>query len=329
MLRRKLLGWTGFLICGFVVGAVVALALLQHLLGQTDRFNREAAVMLDDLGTLDGAIVAIESGRLDPAPIRDALTRLETRAAELGPAGGARAACTRVRSLLEPYLAAPAPAADAVSEPMVELHAAVRELSAGLHGYLAERQTSLQRGFRSLVLALTLAAFVMVNLSVFVLLKMVHSVLSPVGALVEGSRELAAERFGHRVKIDRNDEFGELAHAYNRLAEQLETNEQRKTETLHQLAVTLNHGLNNAIAIIELQLRLLDRQSGSNPTLAAHLREIRTCLGRMTGIVASLKHIRRIVLTDYMPGQKMVDLERSVEYSEGELPFPSAPVSRT
>ena len=76
----------------------------------------------------------------------------------------------------------------------------------------------------------------------------------------------------------------------------------------------------NAMSIIELQLGLLDRQSGGNPTLRNHLREIRGCLGRMTDIVASLKHIRRVVLTDYAPGQKMIDLERSVEVAEVHVP---------
>ncbi|MCX5690753.1 MAG: HAMP domain-containing protein, partial [Planctomycetota bacterium] len=127
-----------------------------------------------------------------------------------------------------------------------------------------------------------------------------------------GSRMLAAERFDHRVTVDEQDEFGELARAYNYLASQLQASEEHKAEALRQLAVTLNHGLNNAMSIIELQLGLLDRQSGGNPAHAAHLREIRTSLGRMTDIVASLKQIRRVVLTDYLPGQKMVDLERSV-----------------
>jgi signal transduction histidine kinase len=83
-------------------------------------------------------------------------------------------------------------------------------------------------------------------------------------------------------------------------------------ETLRQLGVTLNHDLNNALAIIELQLGLMARRAGGDPTLRDHLGQIRRCLGRMTDTVASLKHIRRIVLTDYIPGQKMLDLARSI-----------------
>ena len=156
----------------------------------------------------------------------------------------------------------------------------------------------------------------MVNIAVFVLLRTAMVVLKPVGQLVEGSRELAAERFDHRVSVEQGDEFGELATAYNRLAEQLQANEERKAETLRQLAVTLNHDLNNAMATIEMQLSLVGRQSGGNSNLERYCREIQSTLSRMSKTVASLKHIRRVVLTDYVDGQKMVDLERSVDAAE-------------
>jgi hypothetical protein len=36
--------------------------------------------------------------------------------------------------------------------------------------------------------------------------------------------------------------------------------------------------------------------------------------------VQSLKNIRRIVLTDYLPGTKMLDLQRSVEVEPSSAP---------
>jgi len=79
----------------------------------------------------------------------------------------------------------------------------------------------------------------------------------------------------------------------------------------------LNHELNNAGAIIKLQLQLLRRQSaaanvtGENPAFERALRQIHESLERMTHTVESLKRVRRIVLTDYSPDTKMLDLERS------------------
>ena len=58
---------------------------------------------------------------------------------------------------------------------------------------------------------------------------------------------------------------------------------------------------------------LSTRGCRSSAILERYCREIQTTLSRMSKTVASLKHIRRVVLTDYVDGQKMVDLERSVE----------------
>jgi signal transduction histidine kinase len=129
--------------------------------------------------------------------------------------------------------------------------------------------------------------------------------------LVEASRRLGREEYDYRVKIPTPDEFGELAASYNRLAEQLQANERRKLETLSQAAVTLNHELNNAGAIIRLQLQLLERQNVGTPEFARALVQIRESLARMTATLERLKHVRRIVLTDYAEGTKMLDLEKS------------------
>jgi signal transduction histidine kinase len=86
--------------------------------------------------------------------------------------------------------------------------------------------------------------------------------------------------------------------------------ERRRMETLQQVAVAINHELNNCVATIGLQLRLLDRRAGQSPRLSESLRQIDSSLHRITGAVQSLKNARRIVLTDYLPGTKMLDLQK-------------------
>jgi methyl-accepting chemotaxis protein len=141
---------------------------------------------------------------------------------------------------------------------------------------------------------------------------MAGMILKPVDRLVEASRRLAREDFSVRVELEQRDEFGELARAYNSLAAQLQANEERKIETLRQVARTLNHELNNAIAIIQLQLDLAAKRSGNDGLQSDRLREIQQALSRMAGTVAALTRVRRIVLTDYLSGVKMLDLEASV-----------------
>jgi methyl-accepting chemotaxis protein len=169
----------------------------------------------------------------------------------------------------------------------------------------------LTNSFRWLVLGFTIVFLVLINLSVIVLLRLGATIVRPMDQLVEATRKLGAERFDYRIKLQQSDEFGELATAYNSMAEQLQNNERRRLETLAQAAVAMNHELNNAISIIELQLTLLSRQTPGTEALGKCLLQIHDSLGRMTETVQQLKNVRRIVLTDYTPGTKMLDLLRS------------------
>jgi signal transduction histidine kinase len=191
------------------------------------------------------------------------------------------------------------------------------------HRWVAvEEVAQLTSRFRFLVLALSVVFLVLINASVVGLLRLAGMVLRPVDKLVAASRALAHEQFDHRVEVDQHDEFDELAHAYNRMAEQLAVNERRKLEMLQQTALTLNHELNNATAIIDLQLQLQSRQACGAPA-EKYARQIRESLARMTRTVDLLKHVRRIVLTDYVSGVKMLDLERSARDSDESEGLPS------
>jgi methyl-accepting chemotaxis protein len=163
-------------------------------------------------------------------------------------------------------------------------------------------------------LGLSVTFLLVINLSIMGIIRAAAMVVRPVDQLVEASRRLAREEFDHRVEVRGSDEFAELARATNGLAEQLQTNEQRRIETLQQVARTMGHELNNAIAIIDLQLRLAARDGELNKAGSGeHLHQIHEALSRMTRTVGSLSQIRRVVLTDYVGEQKMVDLTRSAE----------------
>jgi len=167
-----------------------------------------------------------------------------------------------------------------------------------------------------IVLGLSLTFLVVINASVVVLLRAAGMILRPVDRLVAASRELAAEHFEHRIPLDRQDEFGELAKAYNHLAAELQANEKRRLETLGMVALTLNHELNNAMNSIELQLQLLARSAADREPIEKFFRRIGESLARMSNTVESLKHIKRIVLTDYLAGTKMLDLQKSTQVEE-------------
>jgi HAMP domain-containing protein len=179
------------------------------------------------------------------------------------------------------------------------------------HAMLAAR-------FKWLVLGLSVSFLVVINASALVLLRAAGMILQPMDRLVVASRELAAEHFDHRIPLDRKDEFGELAQAYNQLAAQLQANESKRLETLSMVARTLNHELNNAMGIIELQLQLMARSANQREPLEKFFQCIGESLNRMSQTVESLKHVKRIVLTDYLGGTKMLDLQKSTQSDESE-----------
>ena len=172
-------------------------------------------------------------------------------------------------------------------------------------------QRALAASFRWILVGLGLVFVVVINFSVIMLIRMSSMILRPVDVLVKATRELEKEHFDHRVTLAENDEFDDLAHAYNRLAEHLQSSEQKRMEVLGQVALTLNHELNNAMATIELQLGMLGRRASSDTQAERRLHTIHDNLARMKDTVQSLKSVRRIVLTEYGQGMKMLDLAQS------------------
>lgn len=179
--------------------------------------------------------------------------------------------------------------------------------------------------FRTIVLGLGIVFVVLINLSVILLIRAAGKVLRPVAALVEATRQLTQERFAHRVNLQEDDEFDELANAYNLLAEHLQETEKQRMSVLSQVGLALNHDLNNAMATMELQLGMLSRVAGSDLHTERRLRTIHDSLARMRDTVQALKNVRRIVLTDYSPGMKMLDLALSVK--EEQAPEPRQEIS--
>jgi nitrate/nitrite-specific signal transduction histidine kinase len=326
LLRRRLLFILGSLVALLAIMAVSALLLLNDVLQDIDRASTEAREHTAMSTELAGVLASVESelvrlrrsGTSDRARLEAAVADL--RAGPLATRVGAEPVDELV-ALLEHHVDMMTTGRLAPYEAQVDaaLAASVairdqlaREARVFQHGMDA-RRAALNTKFRRVLIGLAVVFLVVINTSIVVVLRAAIMVLRPVDELVEASRHLAQEDFEYRLATTRKDEFGELARATNHLAEQLEQNEQRKLEVMRQVARTLNHELNNAISIIDLQLRLVARGAPTTGPLEDRLQQIHKTLGRMTRTVAALKQVRRIVLTDYTSGVKMLDLERSVE----------------
>ncbi|MGA2496792.1 MAG: HAMP domain-containing protein [Tepidisphaeraceae bacterium] len=343
MLRRKLLVLFGALVALLVVTGVGAVWVFQQRLGDLRHMDEqvwaatdEAADLALTISNVEIQLFAIEAGqqqRLDP--VLDALEAMQQRLDAMSRFSLSResenasllAAMRERMGTFRQHVAGLATSRDgtwaarhrkdALSD-IVNMRVNTLAFSRNLRAHASEEQGQLIRHFRQALLVLAVVFIVLINLSVLTLLRMASMVVGPVDRLVEATRELARERFDYRVDLQRHDEFGELAVAFNGLAERLEENERKKLESVHQLAIALNHELNTVATMISLQAQLIGRQAGGNPVLEKYTRQIQESLGRMSRTMEAIKHLKRIVLTEYTQGVKMLDIERSSAEHDNE-----------
>ena len=338
MLRRKLLYNLGPLVGLLLVTAVVAIVMLQGVLKSLNAINHETWVIGQDVNALSISIHTIEVNLYElrhdsRKPLDDLIDSVDEAqslidrlgAYHLHDASNFDVLYQRIRDRLPEFrrhLSALATTQDvklAMHHHDLTIAAArdmrqnIMPLSRAVHDHARAEQEAVSGRFRWVVLGLSLVFVLVINVSVIVLLRIARMVLRPLDSLVEAARQLSDERLDYRVRIEETDEFGQLARAYNDLADRLQANERRKMETLGQVALAMNHELNNVASIITLQLKLAERQAPGNAALEACLKQIQGSLTRMTEAVVMLKNVRRIVLTDYTSGIKMLDLRASAE----------------
>ena len=346
MLRRKLMVFIASLLAMLLLVSIVSIYVLQDVLGQMDHAATEDGAVVQTTNAMTDSITEVEislrevqlghARHLDV--LLDKLETLQTLTDQFGrqyerPIPEAKDRYTAIVNSLEIFRRHVAKLATVESEALAKSHAAeaieasvalrqqILAIAREMREHTSREEHAAINQFRWSVLGIAVGFLVVINTWFVLLYRMSSMVTAPVDQLMEASRRLGREEFDYRVHISakHKDEFNELAEAYNHLAEKLQENERRKIETLTQTAVMLNHELNNASAIIKLQLQLLRRQSAGNPAFERALYQIHESLERMTRTLESLKRVRRIVLTNYTADTKMLDLEKSTMESESTL----------
>jgi nitrate/nitrite-specific signal transduction histidine kinase len=338
MLRRKLILILGVLLTLMMVMAVTAVWLLQGVLTDMEGSDRQTADAANRIAAVERDIAVVEMelyqlqmgqkrhldvllGAVDS--LRQSVEALDASAVLRAPEIGPR--CRELGAQLPDFERAVGSMATAENPDLaamynrqafaaaLKLHHADQELALLARQHEEQLDAGISTRMRKLVVGVTIGFLALINVTILLLVRAAGLILGPMHKLVHASRELAREHFEHRVHLAGHDEFDELARAFNQLAENLQASEARKVEMLQQTALTLNHELNNALAIIETQLALLSRRATDDPAFAKCLRQIHQNLDRMKHTVALLRQVRRIVLTDYTQGVKMLDLERSAD----------------
>jgi len=351
MLRRKMLLRLGALVGAITLALVASLWLLQDVLGDLDHVNNEALRLVDLTNQMQTALgraeVELYRLRLDQTHhldemiantelVRQALAGMTNHHAIDLPDGPIEP-LRRARAMMPQFLHhVEALATTEDPELSAQNNREALRMSIALRGDFLElnriardhaqiEQSALLTRFRWTLFGLTIGFLLMVNLSVMALLRMASSVVGPVERLVAAARRFGQERFDEPVVLRGNDEFSELAQALNQMAGELHASDQRRMEVIAQVAATVNHEINNATSIVEMQLELLRRQAGGDAAFEQRMRQIHQTLERISQTVAALGRVRRIVLTEYSAGRKMLDLARSVEEDSLSSSAPSSP----
>jgi HAMP domain-containing protein len=340
MLRRRLFYFFGPLIITLLGTAVAAGWLMERAISHLDALDATSWASLDRAGRIDSLLSQIHNElhhlqsdqNTDQSKLSESVAKLGDELLELASAeelccqGPALEICMEVRRQIPVVHASvkeilatetgPPPSEQIITalHAVDPLRERVHALSAAVRAHIKSEQAAFRLKLQRTVIAMIVVFLIVINVAVGLILRAASVVVRPIEQLVIATREIGEGRFAHRVEVASNgsqDEFMELSAALNKMAAKLESGQAQQMETLGQIARAMNHEINNVVSIINLQLQLLARQSVAMPELRPRLTQINDCLDRMTRVVRSLQNVRRFVLTDYLPGVKMLDLDQA------------------
>jgi len=87
---------------------------------------------------------------------------------------------------------------------------------------IAEKNNSIQKSAESIKLLITAILTICVLVSFTFIVNFPGFIANPISKLTEGIKGIAAKNYSQRIYLNRRDEFGELANAFNSMAQQLD-----------------------------------------------------------------------------------------------------------
>jgi two-component system, NtrC family, sensor kinase len=122
--------------------------------------------------------------------------------------------------------------------------------------------------------------------------------ITPIFDLMKGTRALAAGRLDERVAIDSTDEFGQLGHAFNNMADRLvelqdEVRKKERQATFGRIAIGLVHDLSHPIQNIGNSCKLIVRMFDDLEYRGAFQRTVERELSEVKRVLDDLRNIAR------------------------------------
>lgn len=202
------------------------------------------------------------------------------------------------RSLLDsttPPAAARA-AALALSPALDELDLLTRRLADASHLAMSRALASSERSARSAERASLLVGLGTLTLGLLLLVPLVRSIVRPLDRLRLGTREIAAGRFGYRLRAAGTDELATVSRDFNAMAERLEQLDRMKGEFVSNVSHDLKTPLSSMQEATEA---LLDELPGPLTERQRRLLLLHQDSGRrLSSMLTKLLDLSRLELTD-------------------------------
>ena len=157
-----------------------------------------------------------------------------------------------------------------------------------------------------------LAAVGALLLSILLSALLARSILEPLARLAEGTREVSAGRFGHRLDAAGNDELAQVAREFNSMTERLDELDRMKREFVSKVS----HDLKTPLSSMQETIgALLDEVPGPLTPKQRQLLVINQDSGqRLSAMLTKLLDLSRIE-AGLEPDFQMVDVVQLVRHS--------------
>jgi two-component system sensor histidine kinase GlrK len=183
-------------------------------------------------------------------------------------------------------------AVDGLQASLDRVHMLTQSLGAASQQAMAGKLTESEQAAGDAERVTFVAAAVAVVLSLLLSALLARSIVHPLGLLAEGTREVSAGRFNHRLTPSGNDELAQVAHEFNTMTARLDELDRIKSEFVSKVSHDLKTPLSS---MQETNAVLLDEVAGPLTAKQRQLLDInQDSAQRLSGMLAKLLDLSRI-----------------------------------
>jgi signal transduction histidine kinase len=151
-------------------------------------------------------------------------------------------------------------------------------------GFLTDNQSRFLREVNRILLWIAFLSIVAVLL---VGITQSQSIIQPIQKLNQATRQIAKGDYATRIKINRNDEFGEMAQAFNDMAQELENQQALRNRSMADIA----HELRTPLSILQIDLESME--DGLMEVTSENMRVLQNEVSHLRNLVEDLRILSR------------------------------------